>query len=245
MQTTKSTKLKSVSTRRAAYPTVRHNPKTIYEQETSSFLGSPSSGCIFGLCTRQRHGGHYRSHQHGDELFRSGNEVDLRLRGGHRSDRRRQGLWQILVGRSRHVENRRELVRSVHFPDRRRDHLTLVLPVKPHIMAEFPINKGIGRSVEFKGLKAQYLFIFCGGLLVVFVLFIILYMVGIDQWFCIGFGVISASVLVWQTFALNARYGEHGLMKLGAVRSHPRYLINRRRIARLFTRKKEKNEKHT
>lgn len=112
-------------------------------------------------------------------------------------------------------------------------------------MAEFPINKGIGRSVEFKGLKAQYLFIFCGGLLVVFVLFIILYMVGIDQWFCIGFGVISASVLVWQTFALNARYGQYGLMKLGTVRSHPRYLINRRRIARLFTRKKEKNEKHT
>ena len=46
-------------------------------------------------------------------------------------------------------------------------------------MAEYPINKGIGRPVEFKGLKAQYLFIFCGGLLALFVLFIILYMVGI------------------------------------------------------------------
>ena len=49
-------------------------------------------------------------------------------------------------------------------------------------MAEYPINKGIGRPVEFKGLKAQYLFIFCGGLLALFVLFVILYMVGIDQW---------------------------------------------------------------
>ena len=80
-------------------------------------------------------------------------------------------------------------------------------------MAEYPINKGIGRPVEFKGLKAQYLFIFCGGLLALFV--------------------------VWQTFALNARYGEHGLMKLGATRSHPRYLINRRRITRLFKRKRK------
>ncbi len=88
-------------------------------------------------------------------------------------------------------------------------------------MAEYPINKGIGRPVEFKGLKAQYLFIFCGGLLALFVLFVILYMVGIDQWICIGFGAASSSVLVWQTFALNARYGEHGLMKLGAARSHP------------------------
>ena len=94
-------------------------------------------------------------------------------------------------------------------------------------------------SVESKGLKAQYLFIFCGGLLALFVLFVILYMVGIDQWICIGFGVASSSVLVWQTFALNARYGEHGLMKLGATRSHPRYLINRRRITRLFKRKRK------
>ena len=78
-----------------------------------------------------------------------------------------------------------------------------------------------------------------------FVLFVILYMVGINQWFCIGFGVVSASVLVWQTFALNAQYGEHGLMKLGAQRSRPRYLLNRRRITRLFTQKKKKNEKYT
>ena len=102
-------------------------------------------------------------------------------------------------------------------------------------MAEYPINKGIGRPVEFKGLKAQYLFIFCGGLLALFVLFVILYMVGIGQWICIGF--------VWQTFALNARYGEHGLMKLGAARSHPRYLINRRRITRLFIRKRKEETK--
>ena len=81
-------------------------------------------------------------------------------------------------------------------------------------MAEYPINKGIGRPVEFIG-----------------------------QWICIGFGAVSSSILVWQTFALNARYGEHGLMKLGAARSHPRYLINRRRITRLFTRKRKEETK--
>ncbi len=30
-------------------------------------------------------------------------------------------------------------------------------------MSNYNINKGIGRTVEFKGLKAQYLFIFAGG----------------------------------------------------------------------------------
>lgn len=101
-------------------------------------------------------------------------------------------------------------------------------------MADYPINKGIGKSVEFKGLKSQYLFLFAGGLLGIFVLFVILFMTGIGQWFCIGFGVISSSVLVWQTFALNRKYGEYGLMKLNAVKSHPKYLLNRKRFPRLL-----------
>lgn len=86
-------------------------------------------------------------------------------------------------------------------------------------------------------LKAQYLFIFAGGLLAVFVVFVILYMAGVDQWVCIAFGVAAASVLVWLTFRLNARYGEHGLMKLLAARRHPRYLLNRKFLRRLLKRK--------
>ena len=99
---------------------------------------------------------------------------------------------------------------------------------------EYGINKGIGKSVEFRGLKAQYLFIFAGGLLAVFVVFVILYMAGVDQWVCIAFGVAAASVLVWLTFRLNARYGEHGLMKLFAARQHPRRILSRKRITRLI-----------
>ena len=99
---------------------------------------------------------------------------------------------------------------------------------------EFNINKGISKSVEFKGLKAQYLFIFAAGLLAVFIVFVVMYMAGADQWVCIGFGVISASVLVGLTFQLNEKYGEHGLMKMLAKRNHPRYLINRKTPRKLF-----------
>ena len=102
---------------------------------------------------------------------------------------------------------------------------------------EYGINKGIGKSVEFRGLKAQYLFLFAGGLLAAFILFIILYMAGAGQWLCIGFGVVSASATVWLTFRLNTRYGEHGLMKLLAARRHPRYLLNRKSLRRLLKRK--------
>lgn len=107
-------------------------------------------------------------------------------------------------------------------------------------METYSINKGIGRSVEFQGLKSQYLFIFAGGLLALFVLFVILYMAGVNQWICIGFGGTSTSILVWQTFSLNRKYGEHGLMKRSALHSHPRYLINRRRIPRLFRHRERK-----
>ena len=69
-------------------------------------------------------------------------------------------------------------------------------------MAEFNVNKGIGRSPEFKGLKSQYLFIFTGGLLALFVIFVVMYMAGIDQWVCIGFGVVSASAVSYTHLTL-------------------------------------------
>lgn len=107
-------------------------------------------------------------------------------------------------------------------------------------MGIYSINRGIGKPVEFRGLKSQYLFIFVAGLLAIFVLFVILYMMNIDQWICIGFGVTAASALVWLTFMLNKRYGEFGLMKLYARKQHPRYITNRLAIPRLFTFKKKK-----
>ena len=107
-------------------------------------------------------------------------------------------------------------------------------------MAEYSINKGIGKPAEFRGLKSQYLFIFAGGLLGVFIVFVIMYMVGISQLICIGFGVVTAGTLVWGTFYLNDKYGEFGLMKVQAVANHPDFIINRRRIIQLISRIKRK-----
>lgn len=109
-------------------------------------------------------------------------------------------------------------------------------------MAAYSINKGIGKPAEFNGLKSQYLFIFAGGLLGVFVVFVIMYMAGISQVICIGFGVVTAGTLVRVTFYLNGKYGEHGLMKLQAIRNHPRYIINRRKIIQLISRIKRKED---
>src|SRR5690606_7368836 len=96
----------------------------------------------------------------------------------------------------------------------------------------YNINKGIGRTVEFKGLKAQYLFIFAGGLLGMLILIMIMYMIGVNSFVCIVLGTGSASLIVWQTFSLNRKYGEHGLMKIAANKRHPKYIICRKPVQR-------------
>lgn len=98
----------------------------------------------------------------------------------------------------------------------------------------YNINKGIGRTVEFKGLKAQYLFIFAGGLLGILVFVMVMYMAGVHTYLCLFLGITTSSILVWQTFSLNRKYGEHGLMKLGAKKRHPRYIISRKSASRFL-----------
>ena len=101
-------------------------------------------------------------------------------------------------------------------------------------MAEYRINKGVGRQVEFKGLTAQYLFLFVGGLVGVFLLFVVIYMSGVSQTACILFAIFAGTGLVWGTFYLNRTFGPHGLMKLRASKRHPRRIIHRRSIRRLI-----------
>ncbi len=101
-------------------------------------------------------------------------------------------------------------------------------------MSTYNINKGIGRTVEFKGLKAQYLFIFAGGLLGTLILIMILYMVGINSYICLFLGAGGALLIVWQTFSLNKKYGEHGLMKISAQKQYPHYIICRKAVRRYF-----------
>jgi len=104
-------------------------------------------------------------------------------------------------------------------------------------MANYSINKGVNKPAEFKGLQSQYLFIFAGGLVGTFILFIIMYLAGINQWVCILFGITLASLVVWLSLLLNKKYGQFGLMKLQATKNFPRRIINRRAIPKLFNQK--------
>ena len=180
---------------------------------------------------------HQRSHKHADLVFRSGNQTVLCHRRGAWAGRGYQDLQQVFKRRSRYQQDGGQLVFRLYIFDCGRHYPAFLLPLGA---MEYEINKGAGNPLEFKGLKSQYLFIFAGGLVAVLLVVVILYIAGVNQWICIPFGLLSGSLLVWLTFRLNARYGEHGLMKLLSGKRHPRYLIHRRRLLRLLTKRRKK-----
>lgn len=85
----------------------------------------------------------------------------------------------------------------------------------------YTINKGINKPIEFKGLKAQYIWYLGGGLLALLILFAILYICGVNTFVCLGIIVISGTALFVYVYKLSHQYGEHGMMKSLAKRSIP------------------------
>lgn len=86
----------------------------------------------------------------------------------------------------------------------------------------YPINKGINQTIEFKGLKAQYIWYLGGGVIVLMILFAILYIMGVPSLVCIGIIGIAGSLLVIKIYRLSHKYGEHGMMKAIAGRQLPK-----------------------
>jgi len=86
----------------------------------------------------------------------------------------------------------------------------------------YQINKGINKPVEFKGLKAQYIWYLGGGLVTLLVLFAILYISGVNLFVCVAIVFSLGTVLFLYIYKLSKTYGEHGLMKKLARKAVPR-----------------------
>ena len=93
----------------------------------------------------------------------------------------------------------------------------------------YQINKGIGRAISFKGVKAQYIGYLAGSLLALLVLFAILYSIGVNTYICLVLVFGTGTALISQIFRMSRKYGEHGLLKRNAKRSLPDYLKFRSR----------------
>jgi len=85
----------------------------------------------------------------------------------------------------------------------------------------YKVNKGINKPIEFRGLKAQYIWWLGGGLVILLILFAILYVIGVNTFFCVGIIVILGAGLFMHVYTLSDKYGEHGMMKKVAKRGVP------------------------
>lgn len=94
----------------------------------------------------------------------------------------------------------------------------------------YSINKGINKPIEFKGLKAQYIWYLGGGLLVLLVLFAILYISGVNTFICLGIIICSGTGLFFHVYRLSHKYGQYGMMKAIARRNVPSTIKNYSRV---------------
>jgi hypothetical protein len=85
----------------------------------------------------------------------------------------------------------------------------------------YQINKGINQPVQFKGLKAQYIWYLGGALICLLVLFAILFIVGVNTFICLGVILALGTYVVTFVYKLSNRHGQYGLMKVIARRRIP------------------------
>ena len=86
----------------------------------------------------------------------------------------------------------------------------------------YQINKGINRSIEFKGLKAQYIWYLGGGIVVLMILFAVMFIIGLPSIVCIGIVGTSGTIFVVKMYKMSSQYGEHGMMKALARKQVPK-----------------------
>lgn len=85
----------------------------------------------------------------------------------------------------------------------------------------YAINKGINKSIEFKGLKAQYIWYLGGGVVLLLVVYAVLYFIGLNTFISLGIILLCGTVLTLKIYQLSNTYGEHGMMKKIARRNVP------------------------
>ena len=93
----------------------------------------------------------------------------------------------------------------------------------------YKINKNIGKPIEFKGLKAQYIWWLGGGLVLLLLLFALLYLIGLNTYLCLGSVAVLTTGLFLKVYKISNKYGEYGMMKKAAYKAVPKVLKIRSR----------------
>ena len=93
----------------------------------------------------------------------------------------------------------------------------------------YTINKGINKPIEFKGLKAQYIWHVAGCVIGMLAFYWLLHCSGVNDYgglvLALGFGGLSVA----RVYRMSRRFGQHGLMKRKARKMAPTALLSKSR----------------
>jgi hypothetical protein len=88
----------------------------------------------------------------------------------------------------------------------------------------YQINKGINKPIEFKGLKAQYIWYLGGGLVCLMIVFAILYIAGVNIFIYLVIIFSSGTALFMYVYKMSRTYGQYGLMKRITKKAIPKVI---------------------
>ena len=89
-------------------------------------------------------------------------------------------------------------------------------------MKTYNINKGVNRSIVFKGLVGQYIWYMGAAAFAVLLLYAGMYVAGVGTFISLAITLCLGAGLILWIYHLSSTYGEHGLTKALARRSIPK-----------------------
>jgi hypothetical protein len=104
------------------------------------------------------------------------------------------------------------------------DHIKTLEETQIMANKQYQINKGINKSIVFKGLKAQYIGYMGLALLIDLLFYAILYMLKVNTYMTLFLTLALGALMTMVVYHLNAHYGEHGLTKALAKRKTPKII---------------------
>lgn len=113
-------------------------------------------------------------------------------------------------------------LRSLH--TQKRHYQQAIDPLEIMASKQYPVNKGINKSIIFKGLKAQYIGYMGLGLLIDLLFYAVLYMLKVNTYINLFLTAALGALITIVVYHLNAQYGEHGLSKMLAKRKIPKLI---------------------
>ena len=107
--------------------------------------------------------------------------------------------------------------------------MATVINDKDLSMATYKVNRGVGKPVEFFGLRSQYV-VYLVFLVLLTIIFSFMLLLLLNAMVALPIGIIAFLLAICSCFKLNNKFGEHGLMQLMASKKVVKHISVTKRI---------------